>query len=506
MTVEIKGSSPIILCLILATMATILVSATACGGGDDDDDDMAGDDDCKDGFVDKDGYVDCGGGDDDTDEELDDDDDDTTVDDDTTDEPALKVGATRVDVSPAETDMLIMGGYDVVLSEEKARRTTGIHDPLYATAVAFENPDDPPVIMINFDMVGMIITDIDKIREGIAEQLEGVDAEDVVVSSSHSHATPDGVGIWGVIVPPMSGRDEDYIDQLVGGGIQAGVTAWNAREPATLAAATGDFEELHYNSIVGDENAITDDTLTVLVARDTSGNPIASVMNWGCHPMVMGPQNSLVSADFAGAYYKFMDEEIGGVNMFVNGALGASVHPHNLDDGFEIGSGRDWGSWEDVDNYGRDLADATQDLIDGATPVEDTTIKLHHRTVSAPVGNPFFAYAGNGRLIPREVPPIGEVGTTNMTAFSIGEVRFGTIPGELVPTIGVAVREMMGSPYTMLINLGNDWIGYIMTEEQYGSIPYLYNTLLSAGPLVGPTVVDNYMEIFGAEGEAWATK
>ena len=448
--------------LMTVILSTLLIIA-ACDDDDDDDDD-----------------------DNDT---TGDDDDDTADDDDDSEEP-FKVGFARSDISPDHS--VILAGYGLsFLSDAFCRWSEGVHDPIYATAVAFEHPDSQPVILIHLDVVGAIITDIERIQEQIAQSL-GTTPERVLVAASHSHGTPDAVGIWGVLIPPRSGRDDEFIEGMIDGAVQAGIAAYENRMPATLAAAAGIEADMHYNpQHKVDHDAITDDNMTLLAAYDYDGNLIGTLMSWGCHPMVMGPQNKMITADYIGPYYRMMDEELGGINMYVNSSLGATVHPQNPFDPFPM-EGNSWGTWEDLDNFGRVLADDAQALIADAQPLQDYSVHLISKTVSGKLENPLFALAGQLDLIPRDMPPLGEYGDTTMSAFSIGPVRFATVPGELVPDLGLQCREIMGGEYQFLITLGMDWLGYIMTEEQYRSIFYIYFSILSVGPTMGDVVTSEF--------------
>lgn len=452
-------------------LGLIVGSALSCSG---DDDDPSNDDD-------------------DDDNDNDDNNDDTSDDDDNddTDLPVLKVGFARVDVTPDHS--VIMGGYGVaVISDIFCRWSSGIHDPIYATAVAFEHPDAEPVILVHLDVVGVMLTDTKVIQAGVANAL-AIPAENILLASSHSHGSPDTLGLWGVISPPQTGRDDEFIAGMIDGAIAAGITAYESLVPANLTAATGIEDQMHYNpQLEVDQNAVLDSAMTILIAYDENEKIIGTLINWGCHPMIMGPQNKQLTSDFPGAYYRFMDAEVGGVNMFVNSTLGGAVHPQNPFIPFKI-DGNSWGSWEDIENFGRVLADDAKTLINIAHPLESYEIKLKATTLPVQVQNPLWIA---NELVPREVPPWMGWVDTKVTAFSIGEVRFGTVPGELVPDIGLELREIMGGAHQFSINLGMDWFGYILTKDQFYKVVYIYYSLLCIGPGMEKNLIDHYHSIF----------
>jgi len=408
----------------------------------------------------------------------------------------FRAGFARVDISPDHP--VKMGGYGMFfLSEDFCRWSDGVHDPVYATAVAVEPPLGEPVILIHLDTLGAIVTDVVPIQEGVAAQLS-VAPERVIVAASHSHGSPDTVGIWGVVLPPVTGRDDAFIERMIQGAVQAGTEAFQAREPASLRVATGTEARMHFNPQLDiDPEAVTDDVMTVMGAYDLQGRLIGSLMNWGCHPMVMGPQNTKITSDYPGAYYRIMEEDLGGIHMYLNSSLGATVHPQNPDHPFEI-IGDEWGTWEDVERFGRVLAEDVKDLLAVAEPVPCCDLELVAKTVYGKLENPFFSLVSWLDLIPREMPPLGGEGESAVIAFSIGDVRFCTVPGELSPNIGLAARDIMGGSHGFLITLGMDWVGYIMTEEQYRNLLYIYFSVLSVGPTVGDTVLENFHNLFDA--------
>lgn len=458
-------------CLVVIVLMTM---AAMVGCADDDDD--TGDDDVADDDV---------ADDDATDDDLADDDiaDDDVV------PPGFQVGAARVDISPDWP--VAMAGYGLVfISENWCRWSEGIHDPIYATALALDDGKGQLIIQIVVDTVGIIITDVEVIQQRLAAELN-ISIEQIVISATHNHNGPDTIGIWGVLLPPISGRDEDFIDMMIDGSVEAGVQAYANRKPAVVKVAKGLEPNYHFNSQeVVDPQATLDSIMTVLSFTEPNGAPIATLMNWGCHPMVVPAKNKLISADFPAPYYNFMDNEVGGINMFVNGNLGAAVHPYNhFEDRIPEG-------FADAVFMGRGLADTAQSLLAQATELTYTDLKLVTHEVLGQLLNPVYVIFGQLDLIPRDIPGYGEYGTSTMTAYRLGPVVFGTVPGELVPNLGLDLREIMGGEYQIIENIGQDWLGYIMTEKQYKNLLYIYFSILSVGPNMGELLLGAYEEVF----------
>src|SRR5437762_3386288 len=65
-----------------------------------------------------------------------------------------------------------------------------------------------------------------------------------------------------------------------------------------------------------------DDEVGILRIDDDRGQTRAVLMNYACHPTVLGPDNLLASADFPGAAIDRIEAARGAFALFVNGAEG----------------------------------------------------------------------------------------------------------------------------------------------------------------------------------------
>jgi Neutral/alkaline non-lysosomal ceramidase, N-terminal len=420
----------------------------------------------------------------------DDDDDVVDDDDDAAPEQPFRAGFARAEITP-EMQVNMAGYGSFFIFEWALRKSEGVHDPIYASAAAFEDVDGDGVVMIVLDNVGTITNEVVEIQAGIAAAT-GLEPESVVVSSTHNHHGPDTIGLWGLLIPPRSGRDEEYIDWMVAQTITAGTQAWENRVPATLEIAAGQESTFHFNQNVNDPERALDSTMTLLAAYDETDELLGTLMNWPCHPTVREYRNRLISADYPGAYYAAMEEALGGTHLFVNGAI-AATQPYNPDTGglFE------GGTWDDVEMIGNHLAETAIDLAANTSPVTDDDIwLLDSRELHATVGNILFRWAAVFEIIPREIPPLTQEGISYLTTFAIGPVMFGTVPGEYIPDYSFQLRQLMGGDAQFIIGLGMDWIGYAITPEQYSDPAYIYEWLLCPSRWAGEELMEVYREIY----------
>jgi len=61
----------------------------------------------------------------------------------------------------------------------------------------------------------------------------------------------------------------------------------------------------------------------------------------------------------------------------------------------------------------------------------------------------------------------GEVRKTWLQAMLIGDVALVGVPGELFTSLGMDIKRRSPFPYTYIVELANDYIGYIPDEEGF---------------------------------------
>ena len=109
--------------------------------------------------------------------------------------------------------------------------------------------------------------------------------------------------------------------------------------------------------------------MTVTRFDDLDGRPIATLVNYGCHPTTLGPDNNLLSADFPGVVCTRIEEALGGVAIFSTGPQG-DVNPGGYSpEGSMVGVVVSWRTAASVEQYGRAIADVAIDVHRDLRPV-----------------------------------------------------------------------------------------------------------------------------------------
>jgi len=397
----------------------------------------------------------------------------------------LEVGAARTVITP--TDSLPLGGYGVYFwSMDNTRLSQDAHDPLYATAVFLLTGDDA-LVLIQTDLVGLVRADMEVIRDEVAAKL-GIDRDRVIVTSTHTHHSPDTVGLWGTVIPARTGRSEKYMNRVKHRAIKAAVQAFRARRPASLHMAVGEEHELHWNErIQTDPDASLDSILTAVKAVDENGKVVATITNWACHPTAVGADNLHPSADWVGYFYQSMSQAMPGVHMYLNGSIGAAIQPSEPWRNEHMHTDKQSFAW--AEQIGTRLAEKTVGLLSQTQPVAFEHIEVRSNAATVYMENKLFRFAKVMGVLGMDLPESNEAYHSPVTAVKLGDLRIGTMPGEVAPHLGMQIRESLGGQSQLLIGLSQDYLGYIIDEQQFDDSRYAYERMLCASPELGREMV-----------------
>lgn len=100
-----------------------------------------------------------------------------------------------------------------------------------------------------------------------------------------------------------------------------------------------------------------DDTVVVGRVATLDGRPLASVVNYACHPTTLAWQNRLISPDYVGSMRETVETATGAPSLFLQGASG------------ELAPGEQYtGDTGVADRHGRALGHAVLSALDGLPP------------------------------------------------------------------------------------------------------------------------------------------
>ena len=364
---------------------------------------------------------------------------------------------------------------------EPASRKIG---ELTVRALVFEN-DGTRVAICSTDFLGFPGVLCNKVRR----QVPGIAPENIIIAATHNHSGPDCYGF-----PDSSGKtaaDIEYLNGVCKKLADAINEAVGKLQPAHVKIATDKARgKIAYNYYA---EKLYDPRCDVIQFLGVEGKAIATFVNYACHPEVIGAGQGILSPDFVGPLYDRIGQQGGGVGIFVNSALGGMVTADCRGP-----DGRDMRTWDECIRIGYLLADEALRITADAPIEKDPKLFCSNTTIEFPVENQML-------LAIVKMSPLGfqidESGTiaTQVNVVNLGKAQMLTIPGEALPNIGYYLKRNMHGKHNMLLGLGNDAFGYILTKVDFNSFErYDYISRTSLGETTGEIFMDEALKFVDA--------
>lgn len=342
------------------------------------------------------------------------------------------------------------------------------HDDLRVQIMVFEKGSTRVAFAV-LDSVGYFHTYIDEIRRRVAEE---ADIDLLVMSSTHSHESPDTVGQWGpgTDAPVRTGRDRHYMKRIQDETVAGIKEAVANLAPATVEVAVIDVGEEGIKTLAMSDSRppyIYDDNIPVVRVTDSmSGAPIGTMLSVGNHAEVLWSNNPYISSD----YFHFVREYVsqgldaveengevrkpalaglGGVTVMFAGAVGGLINPgHSSALDYADVEHREHG-YAKADAVGQRIAmHILQQHNEGKfTLLEDTELRFATKRFLTPITNTLFLLAGFViNVFERDMYNAKHLGfvdfepnfphvMSQVAVVRLGPLSFFTAPGEVFPEL-----------------------------------------------------------------------
>ncbi|MHB0912691.1 MAG: neutral/alkaline non-lysosomal ceramidase N-terminal domain-containing protein [Armatimonadota bacterium] len=405
-------------------------------------------------------------------------------------------GSSKVDITPS---------YSVWMEGMiRTHKSEGVHDPLFARALVLSNSQDlsDAFAVVSLDVCALASTYADTALQTLARRT-GIPADHIILAASHTHSGPATLGIFNPMEVEYS---DDLLDELSAVLEQAIENA----VPVSVGCASGREDTIsHYRRFLDENGKVvmiweSDPSVHPMQVQGASdpevgvlkivnaANPdkvVCTLFNHAGHPNVMSGENYLLSADYPGVAQRLLEEELGGVAQFTNGAQG-TVDIDNW-------KYRDWAGMEQI---GKTLFDAVLDTAQKAVPSDSATVRGSSTEYDLPsrkitdgeiawaediieqTGGKMQAVAdGVGddykALLYRKLRAEQDEDIRVMQAcFAVGDTAFISFPGELFTEIGMKIKTESPFAHTYIIGLANGYAGYVPTREAIAQGGYEVDT------------------------------
>jgi hypothetical protein len=415
-------------------------------------------------------------------------------------------GYAEVDVTPPEG--IVMGGYGM---PGGLRTTTGVHDPLRAQALLLRNDAGQAFLLITVDNSGWFWEfggegpGIREVRQRISQGLAGsveLSPEQILVTVSHSHASPDLMGFWQPFNTPIP---REFVEWHADRVVEAGLKAAGALK--RVALFHGSTELVGYSGRDNGCSTVLDNNVGILQVRDADGKPIATVVNYAKHPTILPEDNRLASADFIWGYRTEVEQATGAPAMLV---LGFEAATH---DGPEVAKLEATDDFDRAYQVGKALADVTLAALPSLQ--EGTEAIIAHREVIIPcpiegsivvqvfrmLGIPFRSLTAKDKVYVADEVPV--------SWHKLGPVELVAFPGEGTPEYSLSLRQRVVSPLAFIVAQGNDAIGYFIDPESAAADPSgqleKYELRMGPGINAGPAIWAAHQALGWFDG-GWKTE
>jgi neutral ceramidase len=395
----------------------------------------------------------------------------------------MKAGSAKVDITPK--------GAVWMEGMLRAHKSQGVHDPLFSHALVISNSGDlcDAYAVISLDVCEVTVEQAASARKEI-ERKTGIPYGNIIIATTHTHSGPAAVGL-------LNESEPEYQKELLKKIVESAEQAAGNLKCALVGVGCGKEGTIsHYRRLLADDGhivmnwepypeekllgptGVVDADLGVIKAVDAeTGSTICTLFNHTGHPNVMSGDNYKISADYVGKAQELVEEALGGVAMFVNGAQGT----------MDIDGLRDR-DWEGVDRLGGKLADATLDLANKTEVAKDIPIRgawheftMKRRRITpkelewaekiiTETGGKFASVAdGVGddykAVLFKNLHGLQDQDiTVDQVCFAMGDTAFLSIPAELFSEIGMRIKAESPFTHTYLLGLANGCVGYIPTR------------------------------------------
>jgi hypothetical protein len=367
---------------------------------------------------------------------------------------AFKAGTYKVSITPEESVNLAGATRrSVFRTLLQPRKSHGAHDDIMARSLALSDGECYLVICA-VDIVGLFYSQIAAIKKAVYQSIE-LRPLDIIVCATHTHGGPDTCGLHG-------GTPDRYLHLVIRNTATSIVEALKRLQPAALGFAATQIESLTQH--IHNPHAPIDREASILLVRDTDvkQTTIATLVNFPCHPDIVGTRNHMITGDFPGYLTRRLEEYLGGMAMYINGAQG-DIYP--MEAILDPQQKKGLRTFAQAEAFGFRLAQSILKAMDGAHSQPQGTMQILKKEFYIPISNRWIYLLKSLGLFKREL--YDDKIKTEMYAVKINNAEILTLPGQAVSKAGRFLKARMKSEFKFLFGLANDEIAYIVPPEDF---------------------------------------
>lgn len=224
------------------------------------------------------------------------------------------------DITPSEH--LLLAGY-----ANRKGLSADIHRPLTSRCLVLNHGAVFICLIIN-DLMDVDPAIVEKIASSVSG-MTGLPLSSVIIASIHTHSAP-------VMEYRHSEANDRYIELAAGRIAENAAAVINNNEGfkrgnirfgksrCSINIARRDIkpEDGGMAYRIGDPDGLKDEEVLIMEIADDQGGNKVTMFNYACHPVTLGYGSNYISTDYPGKAREVIENERGGMALFVNGATG----------------------------------------------------------------------------------------------------------------------------------------------------------------------------------------
>ena len=424
----------------------------------------------------------------------------------------LKGGCAKVNITPP-LGIPLIGSY--------GKPSDDILDELYAKALVLDDGTNT-VAIVSADLLYTPLEEIaGPVRKIIVEKT-GIPERNILVCATHTHSGPEVFTkskFRTAADDPAPAIDRYYLDTLVKKIAGSALIAHKDMRQVKIGAAKGQAPEIVYNRRPKNKDGLVkmaftvppevratrkvvvdpggdvrttfvlpddktewkfgpiDPEVCVLKVENMAGEIIASLVNFGCHPVSIYPHlSTAVSADYPAFVTSVVERAEGGLCLFTLGLAGDAVP-------FDRGV-------LPRRQIGRAIGGEALRRLQFITTKADVTVSGLKTEVVFPTKKPAAVNAGSEDKIPE--PVISEI-----QVLRLGNIYILGLPGEVLVEVGLQIKKRAGLEKLFIVTLSNDAIGYVCHSAAYDEGGYEPTSATKLAKGAGEIMIERALKLIG---------
>ena len=412
---------------------------------------------------------------------------------------SFQAGVAKTDITPPPG--LPLYGYT-----DRTQLSTGTLDPLYARVLVLQ-VGEKRLALVTLDL-GRVFGEpsLSRLRERLTKT-SGISF--LFITASHTHSGPNILDnypsnrtpAWETaaldkIARAVSEACEHLTDARLGTGYGRAYIGYNRRRVFPDGSVT-----MFWQNPDKIPTEPVDPTVSVLRIDTAAGQPLAILVNYACHPVVLGPNDLKYSADYVGVLTRTVEESFGGGSplcLFLQGGDG-DINPYYADTSKaeDAVKNRDWTGGE----LGREAARVAQTIK--PLPTSDASLQFSEDLMTFPVrwnAQKFrkgmiatygpSVYEDHAELLDSDNPPTA-LSVPVISLLLNKSIAFAGLPGEPFVDFQIDWRKRCPVRDAFFVGYANAYVDYLptiqaATQGGYGAGDS--NTYLAVG--AGERMVD----------------